>query len=351
MGIEALLLSQVITITGSTGQVVTKQSDGSLALEDAAGGGLDNLTEAFATASPNNVVNNVSLTATGPTTNVSVAIVPKGTGAFSLSVPDGTAAGGNARGANAVDLQTFRTNAGFVASGQHSVIGGGLNNYSNGGWNVIGGGNSNITDQGYATVGGGERNHALAAGATVSGGESNVANSGWGSVSGGAGNHTTANFAWVGGGWEALADRHGMHAHSAGPFATRGDSQRCIFVARNKTTSATPATLFLDGSSTQLTIPDGKILAFTARITGIKSDGTAVADYVRSGRIKRIDATTSLVGSIETIGTDHEDNALTNVSITADDTNDALDISVTGIAGETWRWVAVVEGLEIGYGT
>lgn len=39
MGIEALLLSQVITITGSTGQVVTRQADGSLALEDAAGGG------------------------------------------------------------------------------------------------------------------------------------------------------------------------------------------------------------------------------------------------------------------------------------------------------------------------
>jgi hypothetical protein len=44
MGIEALLLSQVITIGGTTGQVVTKQADGSLALENAAGGGIGGST-------------------------------------------------------------------------------------------------------------------------------------------------------------------------------------------------------------------------------------------------------------------------------------------------------------------
>jgi hypothetical protein len=46
MGIEALLLSQVITISGTTGQVVTKQADGSLALENAAGGGVGGSTGA-----------------------------------------------------------------------------------------------------------------------------------------------------------------------------------------------------------------------------------------------------------------------------------------------------------------
>jgi hypothetical protein len=107
----------------------------------------------------------------------------------------------------------------------------------------------------------------------------------------------------------------------------------------------------LDGSSTRLTITAGKVFAFTARITGIKSDGTAVAEYVRKGVIKRISNTTSLVGSIEAIGTDIEDNASTDVAITADDTNEALQINVTGIASETWRWVAVVEGIEIAYGT
>jgi regulator of RNase E activity RraA len=87
------------------------------------------------------------------------------------------------------------------------------------------------------------------------------------------------------------------------------------------------------------------------RICGIKSDGSAVANYVRRVVIKNVGGTTALVGTVETVGTDIEDNASTDVAITADNTNDALQINVTGIAAETWRWVAVVEGLEIAYGT
>ena len=71
---------------------------------------------------------------------------------------------------------------------------------------------------------------------------------------------------------------------------------------------------------------------------------------MRKVSIKNVGGTTSLIGSVEAIGTDIEDNVLTDVTITADNTNDALQINVTGISGETWRWVAVVEGLEIAYG-
>jgi hypothetical protein len=147
------------------------------------------------------------------------------------------------------------------------------------------------------------------------------------------------------------SDRYSQFSHAAGAFAAGGDAQFTRFVARNKTTNTTPTTLFLNGSSVRLTIPSGKVLSAVCRICGIKSDGSAVANYVRRIVIKNVAGTTSIVGAIETIGTDIEDNASTDVAITADDTNDALDISVTGITGETWRWVAVVEGLEIAYGT
>lgn len=142
-----------------------------------------------------------------------------------------------------------------------------------------------------------------------------------------------------------------MRSHAAGRFAANGDAQRVEFCLRNKTTNNTATTLFLDGSSTRLAITSGKVLAATCLIVGIKSDGSAVANYVRRVVIKNVGGTTSLVGTVETIGTDIEDNALTDVTITADNTNDALQIDVTGITGETWRWVAVVEGLEIAYGT
>jgi hypothetical protein len=58
-----------------------------------------------------------------------------------------------------------------------------------------------------------------------------------------------------------------------------------------------------------------------------------------------------MVGTVDTLGTDYEDNASTDIAITADNTNKALQINVTGITGETWRWSAVVEGTEIGFGT
>lgn len=335
MGIEALLLSQVITISGTTGQVVTKQADGSLALEDAAGGGLDNLTEALATASPNNVVNNVSLTATGDTTNVSVAIVPKGTGAFSLSVPDGTAAGGNARGANAIDLQRVRNAATQVASGSDSFSVGSYCTASN----------SNAIAMGSAATSSGF--NALAVGDFVAA---------TGNFSYAFGRGTTSAWHSYGFGRNFLCNRAGQYAYANGMFVTVGDAQFTRFVIRGKTIDATPVGLLLSSGfgsnlSDRLTIPSGKILFANILISGIKSDGTAASTYKRKVAIKNVAGTTTLVGSVETIGTDHEDDAATDVAITADDTNNALQINVTGIADETWRWVAVVEGLEIAYGT
>jgi len=156
-------------------------------------------------------------------------------------------------------------------------------------------------------------------------------------------------------GANAVASRHGERAFAIGNFANQGDAQHTQFVLRIKTTNNTPTTMLLGPSqvtsTTRLTIPSGKLFLFVAKIVGVKSDGTSRACYVRKGAIINIAGTTSLVGTIDTVGTDVEDNAATDVAITADNTNDALDISVTGITSETWRWVAVVEGVEVAYGT
>lgn len=286
----------------------------------------DNLT-----ASPNNTVNHACLEATGGTTNVSVSIKPKGTGAFCLSVPDGTATGGNARGANAVDLQTSRALAANVASGQYSLVAG----Y-----------NSSATTRCGVSLG--YECNVTGADGTSLGMRNQVTTNGFAA---GRDNQVTVIYGSVPGGLAAIADRHAMQAHAAGQFAAAGDAQSVRFVCRRKTTNNTPTTLMLDGTSIRLTITSGKILFADISISGIKSDGSAAACYKRKVAIKNVGGTTALVGSVETIGTDIEDNAATDVSITADNTNDALQIDVTGISGETWRWVAVVEGLEIAYGT
>jgi hypothetical protein len=139
-----------------------------------------------------------------------------------------------------------------------------------------------------------------------------------------------------------------MQAHAAGQFAANGDAQRARFVLRNKTTTNAAVELFLDGSSLRLTIPSGKVLGLTINITGIKSDGSAVAHYLRQYALKNVAGTTSEVYAPVTVGSDNA--AGTSIALSANDTNDALKVEVTGITSEIWRWVASVDAVEIAYG-
>jgi hypothetical protein len=138
-------------------------------------------------------------------------------------------------------------------------------------------------------------------------------------------------------------------AHSAGFFAADGDAQSIRAVLRCKTTNATATELFLDGSATRLTIPSGKVMSGIINITGVKSDGATVAHYIRRFSVKNVAGTSSAVYTAETIGTDVA--AGTSITFNNPDTNDALSISVTGIASETWRWVASVDAVEVAFGT
>lgn len=285
------------------------------------------------TASPNNTVNHASIQAIGGTTNVSVSIVPKGSGAFTLAVPDGSTTGGIARGGNAVDLQTAREFSDQVASGSYSIILAGLRNKATGRAAVAGG---------YTSTASGSFEPFAYGTRSIASGSSNSWATGYECVS-------SADYAHARG-FRAAADRFGMQAESNTNHNVPGDAQHVRFVVINKTTDGTTSTtLFLNGSSVRLTVPSGKILHATVQIVGSKSDGSAVAVYLRQVAIKNVGGTTSLVGTVNTIGTDTA--AGTSIAITADDTNDALQIAVTGVASETWRWVATVVGTELAYGT
>jgi len=270
--------------------------------------------------------------------NMNLVLSPKGTGALIAGpMPDGTAIGGNARGANAIDIQTSRTAATQVASAADSICIG-KNNTST----SIAGISGSSTYAGFACGEGASvvSQDGTAIGRAVSAGQSAMA----------IGTFCSATTASQATGDQAVADRRGMRARATGRFAAQGDRQSVDFILANRTTDGTTSvTLFLDGSSIRLTIPSGKILFATMQLVGSKSDGTAVATYMRKFAIKNLGGTTTLVGAVETIGTDV--TAGTSFSITADNTNDAINPSVIGINGETWRWVAVVYGVELAYGT
>jgi hypothetical protein len=80
----------------------------------------------------------------------------------------------------------------------------------------------------------------------------------------------------------------------------------------------------------------------------VKSDGSAVAHYIRQYALKNVAGTTTEVYAPVTIGTDNA--AGTTIALSANDTNDALKVEVTGITSEIWRWVASVDAVEIAYG-
>jgi hypothetical protein len=342
--------TDTITITNTAaGLSGTGSIDNAVLRADGAGGAtlqssaivIDDLY----TASPNNTVNYVCLKPTGGTTNVGVAVMPKGTGAFSLAVPDGTTTGGNARGANAVDLQTSRTNAANVASGSGAFVCG-VNNRASGSYSASGGINSIASAvNGFAwgfqcTASGGYETFAFGEYCTASA-DNAVA----------FGHQIDATgFAALSTGSRSAATRYAQRSHAAGYFGARGDAQSVYLQARNTTTSAVATELFLDGLSARLTISSGKILSALVRVTGVKSDGSEIIKFLRDVTIKNVGGTTSLETSPVTIGTDINVSAAT-LDLSADNTNDTLKIAVTPPAG-TWRWHAIVEcANEIAYGT
>lgn len=296
-------------------------------------GGLTNISETLLTASPNNTVNAERLAVANGTTNVDLVLVPKGSGALILGpAPDNTATGGNKRGSYAVDLMQTRNGANQVASALDSALLGGQYNKTQGTASAIVGGYNSTASGTYSFIGGSALSSSLGYSSAVIGGGTQSS----------LGDSSVAL-----GGNTSLAYLANMVARGAGQYA----AQTISVILAGKTTDATPLILTLGrtGLNERFSVTSGKHIAGIVQVTAVKSDGTLVAHYIRQVVIKNVSGTTSLVGSVNTIGTDTA--AGTSISITADDTNDALAISVTGIAAETWRWTACFEGLNIAYGT
>lgn len=324
-------------VTGSTGSV-----DNAMLRADGTGGSTvqasDWLMADNYTASPNNTVNHASLQATGGTTNVSVSVVPKGSGAFSLHVPDGTSTGGNARGANAVDLQTSRTAATQVASGARSLIAGGNGNTVTGSDSaVIAGIGCNVT--GNSSV-------------SIAAYDCSISGSGGGLCTGDSNRYGSENSQVMMGRLGSSYPNAQSFTHSSGRFSATGDSRFFRIVGQIKTiTNSAVAMEFGQGIGNgvqHFQVPTGRVISGALLIQGAKSDGSVTARYCRHFTIRRVGNATTL-DDVQTVGTDYASS--TSISITADDTNERLKIEVTGIASETWRWNCVAECIDLAYGT
>ncbi len=303
-----------------------------------------NWDQAIYTASPNNTINVVQFAAKGSATNIGIALTPKGTGYISAHVPDGTAAGGNARGARAVDLQTQRSAAGSVASGARAFIGAGDGNTASGADSGVVSG-LGCTASGQRAIAGGSFCVASGLGSVAFGAGSTASNTGSVAVGSSCAANGTASHA---SGLGAIAHLGAMRAHGSGGLTFSEALQEFALVLGGVTTTNSEVILSL-GVPGRPVLRANSTWCGVLHIIGARSTGAAIASYHRQVTINRTGNTTSIVGAINVIGADEA--AGTSVNITADDTNEALSVGVTGVASQTWRWGAVFHGVEILHGT
>ncbi len=148
-------------------------------------------------------------------------------------------------------------------------------------------------------------------------------------------------------GQRILADDIGEFAFASGEFAAQSDAHTSIFVLRNSATDATQTELFADGSAGDISVPSDCTIAFRINVVGRRTDADdESAAYFFEGAIDNNAGTTALVGAIGKVII-AEDTAAWDVTVTADDTNDGINVLVTGEAAKTIRWVARAEITEV----
>ena len=219
---------------GSGVEVASMTSEGTLYATFPPGAGGDDLGDHTATSDLNMVAHSVlsvsSMTMVGKGLQIGTDLTSSASGLFistggaiiTLGTGYGTAAPG-LRGTGAVDLQTYRTQAGDVASGEYSAVLGGQKNLASGENSVVAGGYYNIVHGTDSVISGGGYNEAYDYFSTVAGGNNNIAQGGYSFIGGGDFNYAVGEDVAIGGGtsneiWGGYSFvGGGLHNHIFGP--------------------------------------------------------------------------------------------------------------------------------------
>ena len=184
-------------------------------------------------------------------------------------------------------------------------------------------------------------------------GSSNTATGTGGYIAYAFGNTNTATgIGSVALGTEAKATIKTQIAMAAGKFAAVGDAQGSTFILRSDTTDATAEAMTTNNSTAaadnQIVAASDTCITFHGTITAMQNGAQAHAGWEIKGMLVNDGGTTTLaLGNVS-------DMAATNasswaVALSADNTNNALKIQVTGEASHNIRWVANVQTSEVTY--
>ena len=114
------------------------------------------------------------------------------------------------------------------------------------------------------------------------------------------------------------------------------------------TTNSTETEIFVDGvSNSRIAVTDNKVSLYTIDIVARRTDDPAdSAAWTLKAVAKRVSGTTSDVGNVYEIVIVRTDSNLA-VDVRSDNTNDTLNIYVTGVTGKTFNWKASVTVVEV----
>lgn len=237
---------------------------------------------------------------------------------------------------------------------------------------VIGGNNNNSSGSNAITVGG-SSNTSSGSSAVVIGGSSNVANSTSAIVVGGSSNSSSATNAVCAAGSNSSANGNSSFVAS-GSFGTSrsitgsvafaaslnpitsasGVSQTETLILARQTTDATVTTLCSNTSaastSNQVIQPNNSAYYFRGTVIANVTGGGDTKAWTFDGAIKRgaNAASTALVGT-PTVTSNYANAgaAAWTIALAADTTNGGLQVTVTGAAATTIRWVCRIETTEV----
>lgn len=142
-------------------------------------------------------------------------------------------------------------------------------------------------------------------------------------------------------GLDVTASNVGQVSRGIGRFVFQGDAQYSDFILKVQTSTDTQTIM-----TPTITIPVSKTWAFTLLISARQENGNS-AGYSFYGVIKTVSNTVSIVGSVaKTVIA--EDVAGWDADVTVNDTQDTLEVLVTGTAATTINWVGQLRVAEVG---
>ena len=166
-------------------------------------------------------------------------------------------------------------------------------------------------------------------------------------------------------GRSSVSSRFAQKSHASGSTASGGYAQETLITAGVSTLDATVTNLYLDGLSERITIPSNTIAFFEGTLVAVQYAGVAGvvgdnASWKFNGTISNVSGVTTLVDNVlwqdgtgawgAVAQRSQVANAATWVmTCTADNVNDAIDITVTGQVNKSIHWHCVLKLNEIKY--